>query len=446
MDKTGYERYGLSGNPFRDLSSESLESVDVFHVSQKIDDELGIIKEEVLDKENKAFVFLLGDHGMGKTHRLLLAAKESRENEGFSVLSNIGSDVKFTISGIIDSIVENYKDSNGKFSFSTPKWLRELIKLKKSLGNGFNPDVAGSVIVDALNSNAPCFLLLDDLQNLSNATDMDMFLRVVQIISDKTDHGILIMIGCDLQFFNGFINHFPSLNQRINRRVFIQPLSVEEACLVVAKRMLDKRMVDSIEPLYPLTESSVDMINNSAHANPRSLLKITSFVVDNAARNKAMIIDDNITNQFLQMGRNKRLNVDYQKETLESIGDSGVQSINIPISGETSIPLSNPGDDSPGFEDSYGFDNSMMNSNTPVVKTVDNPYKDISNNTGNSGVSVKKNMDVDFEDDSEDLEVKSVRVKCPKCTRVFTFEVTKKTERMRCPNPDCGFVGTIKSK
>jgi len=48
LRKGGYERYGLTGNPFRDLSSDSIENVDIFHVHQSIDDSITNIMEEVV--------------------------------------------------------------------------------------------------------------------------------------------------------------------------------------------------------------------------------------------------------------------------------------------------------------------------------------------------------------------------------------------------------------
>ncbi len=60
MEKSGYERYGLSGNPFRDLSSENLEDVELYHVNQSIDKDLSGIVDEIFGKENKA---VIGDIG-----------------------------------------------------------------------------------------------------------------------------------------------------------------------------------------------------------------------------------------------------------------------------------------------------------------------------------------------------------------------------------------------
>ena len=71
LEKSGYERYGLTGNPFRDLTSDSIEDVEIFHVKQQIDGELNELIEEVEAKENKAVVMLLADLGAGKTERLI---------------------------------------------------------------------------------------------------------------------------------------------------------------------------------------------------------------------------------------------------------------------------------------------------------------------------------------------------------------------------------------
>ena len=85
MPGASYERYGLTSNPFRDLASESLDDVEVYHVNLDVDRTLDTIKQEVLEKENRAAVALVGLHGAGKTERLLVAQSEGKERKAFVV-------------------------------------------------------------------------------------------------------------------------------------------------------------------------------------------------------------------------------------------------------------------------------------------------------------------------------------------------------------------------
>jgi type II secretory pathway predicted ATPase ExeA len=80
-----YDRYGLTSNPFRELAAESLSDVEIYHVRTRIDEAIASIKDEVLEKENRAVVALVGPLGAGKTQRLLLAASEGRERKAFVV-------------------------------------------------------------------------------------------------------------------------------------------------------------------------------------------------------------------------------------------------------------------------------------------------------------------------------------------------------------------------
>jgi len=105
-EKTGYERFGLRSNPFRDLSSESLENVDIFHVVQELDENLNRIKEEIFYKENKAFIAILGGLGAGKTERLLLAANEGRKQNAFVVFQSMSMETRWAIEGILESITK----------------------------------------------------------------------------------------------------------------------------------------------------------------------------------------------------------------------------------------------------------------------------------------------------------------------------------------------------
>src|SRR6202142_2128817 len=85
MPALSYERYGLTGNPFRDLISENLEDVEAVHVNLEVDRVLQIIKEEVLAKENRATVALVGAIGSGKTERLRVAAAEGKRSGALTI-------------------------------------------------------------------------------------------------------------------------------------------------------------------------------------------------------------------------------------------------------------------------------------------------------------------------------------------------------------------------
>lgn len=165
-----YERYGLSSNPFRDLSSESLENIDIFHIHQDVDDELSRMKEEVSYLENKAFVCVLSGLGMGKTERLLLTANEAKENNLFYILRNMTFETQWVIGGILDIILNQEKVGFYSKFISKPKWYKDVVKVKKASKISYDPELAGRVIAQALNENAPSFLLINDFHHISHAS------------------------------------------------------------------------------------------------------------------------------------------------------------------------------------------------------------------------------------------------------------------------------------
>jgi ribosomal protein S27E len=314
MKQSVYERYGLSSNPFRDLSSESLENIDIFHVTQGVDEELTRMKEEIRYKENKAVVAILGGLGAGKTERMLLAANEASSQGLFYIMANMTFETQWVIEGVLESIINNKKIGLFSRLFSSPKWLKEVYKLKKVSKIGYDPERAGRVIADALNANAPSFFFINDFHHLSHASDSQRFLHVLHVLVDHIRPGVMIMIVSDFNFFNGLMRNHPSLNERINRKIVVPPLSDDEANLIIAKRLLEKRIVDDIEPLYPFTDDGISLLNAEVKGNPRHLLKLADVVVEYAARKRAIMVDESLVHEIITLGKNKQLNVEFDEK------------------------------------------------------------------------------------------------------------------------------------
>lgn len=451
MQTVSYDRYGLMSNPFRNLSSETIDNVDIFHVNQSIDNEMKVIKDEVFNKENKAVVVILGGQGVGKTERLMLAANEYKKNNCFFVLRDVESKAKWVINGIIDSMLQNVK----KKAFGAPEWYKNLNKIKKNL-NSYSFEAISKAIAQVLNENVPSCLLLNDLHNMPMSKSLDLFLRVFHSIIDNLDPGVLVMISCETDYFKGLIKSYPSVDQHINRKFLVQPLNNNEAGLMIAKRMLDKRLVDNIESLYPFTQDSVAILNQEAEGNPRNLLKTISFVIDNAAQRKVMTVEEDLTRELLQIRMNKRLDVKVEKSkpmvepvsAQPEIGEKIVKPVTLHEIRENPVSMNpnNPSLDVSSEVDIGGidFETHVVDSSisSPVVNpdyasrdlVPDVPVKTVKKSNGNV-VSKKKKG-----------EPHSIRVKCPKCSKIFSFEVDDDTEELRCPNPKCDFIGKINLK
>lgn len=301
MEKTGYERYGLTGNPFRDLSSESIENIEIFHVAQAIDSALQSMTDEVLAKENKAVIVLLGSLGSGKTERLLMLKNQAKQENALWTMRNITAETRWVVVTVAEGIMESVKLGSFSRIFTAPGWYKGLMKIAKSADKGYDPEKIGMAIADALNENAPAFLLLNDMHNLEKGEDSARFLQVLHVLFDRIDKGVMVMLTSSESYFDYLMTGQDSLMARINKRLLVQPLNDQEASLMIAKRLLAKRVVEDMPNLYPFTDSSVREMNRTAKGNPRELLKVADKVIDGAAKKKLIQINDDAVRGVLSV-------------------------------------------------------------------------------------------------------------------------------------------------
>lgn len=291
MPGTSYDRYGLTSNPFRDLSSESLEDVGVYHVNLDVDQVLDTIKEEVFEKENRALVALVGLHGAGKTERLLVAQSDAKERNAFCVYFDVTTKSTWVTQGIAKAIDGSAKIGGFKRIFSSPKWLREVSALEKVKDTNYDPVKAGQTFAEALNANAPALLLLNDLHNLSSSPELNVFSKTLQEMVDTIKPGVLVMFGAFPSFMLQLATDQAPLTSRVNRTLVLPRVSAEEAALLVAKKLLAKRLVEGLDPLYPFDQESIMRLNQIAVGNPRRLLEMCDVALEYAVAHRAYRID-----------------------------------------------------------------------------------------------------------------------------------------------------------
>jgi hypothetical protein len=286
-----YDRYGLTSNPFRELASESLDDVEVYHVNMDVDRSLATIKEEVFDKENRALVALVGLHGAGKTERLLVAQSDAKERKAFCVYFDVTTKMTWVTKGIAQAVDKSAKLGGFQRIFSSPKWLRDVIALEKIKDTNYDPVKAGQALAEALNANAPALLLLNDLHNLSASAELNVFSKMLQELSDTIKPGVLVMFGAFPSFMLQLATDQPPLSSRINRTLLLPRISADEAALLVAKKLLAKRLVEGLDPLYPFNQEAVMRLNQIAVGNPRRLLEMCDVALEYAVAHRAYRID-----------------------------------------------------------------------------------------------------------------------------------------------------------
>ena len=291
MPGGSYDRYGLTGNPFRELASENVEDVELFHVNLEVDDALHNIEEEVFEKENRAIVAIVGAHGTGKTERLLLAAARAREQKAFTVYFDITSKTSWVLRGLAQEFQKAAEAAGRAKTFSSPAWLRGIQALQKLKDENYDPIAAGKAIGLALNETAPSFLLLNDLHNLMESSEVHTFARTLQEISDVIKPGVLIMFVCYPSYLAWLtVNHAP-LASRINRTFVLPGLSPDEASLLLAKKMLPKRLVEDLDPTYPFDREAIVALNEAAGGNPRRLLEAADLAIEHGVTHRLYRID-----------------------------------------------------------------------------------------------------------------------------------------------------------
>lgn len=291
MPAGSYERYGLTGNPFRELASENLDDVTIYHVNQAADAALRTLQDEVLERENRAVVAITGVQGSGKTERLLVADAEARDRKAFHVYFDISSKTPWVLRGLAAAFLRAARDAGHVKMLGSPGWLRPLAALAKSKGEAYDPNVAGRNLGEALNATAPSFLLLNDVHNLVEMREVDMFAKTLEEISGVMKPGVLLMFTCYASYLAWLNVNHPSLASRINRSIQLQTFSDAEARLVLAKKLLAKRIVEELEPTYPFDQEAVHELNSQARGNPRKLLEYADAALERGVGTRAYQID-----------------------------------------------------------------------------------------------------------------------------------------------------------
>jgi type II secretory pathway predicted ATPase ExeA len=292
MPGGSYERYGLTSNPFRDLASENLQDVSLYHVNQEVDETLRTIKDEVYDKENRAVVAIVGPHGAGKTERLLVTVAEAKEHHAFAVYYDVPAKTAKVLRGVATAFqAVAASKGKGKLFSSQPPWLKGMSKLAKIGDEKYDAKEAGKIIGQALNNTAPSFLMLNDLNNLIESREVDAFAKVIQEVTDTVKPGVLIIFSCYPSYLAWLTANHPALSSRINRTLALQGFSDDEAALLLAKKLLVKRLVEDLDPIYPFDREAIHLLNRAASSNPRRLLELADLAMEYGASHRSYRVD-----------------------------------------------------------------------------------------------------------------------------------------------------------
>jgi hypothetical protein len=291
---TLYSRYGLALNPFRLNVIDSIDLVSRVHMNLSIDDNLALLKEEVFFKKKNHNVFLIGDVGMGKTHRVLIAHAEALKNSLFSRLVSFSNDNSSVMFQFLNAILPK-----GSALLSNDKWQREIAKLKKQVKKeAYDPHHTAQIVADALNVKTPSFILIDNLDEVQMFSDNQSFFSFLFTLSSLLNPGVLLMATMTPAFASVLTNEYPQ-GASFFKMKFIEPLTDEEAEKILSKWMESYRLVHGLFPLFPFNSPAVNLLNSQSHGNTRCLLDLADMALTAASYQKAANITDTLVKEAL---------------------------------------------------------------------------------------------------------------------------------------------------
>jgi len=180
-----------------------------------------------------------------------------------------------------------------------PAWLRPVVALTRAKDERYDPREVGRTLGAALNATVPSALLLNDVHNLIETKEIDSFAKVLQEISDVVKPGVLVMFSCYASYLAWLTVNHPALVSRINRTIVLKSLSDEEAALLLAKKLLVKRLVEDLDPIYPFDREAIHALNAASHGNPRHLLELADLAVEYGVAHRAYRVDAEVVQTIL---------------------------------------------------------------------------------------------------------------------------------------------------
>ncbi len=258
----GYLKYLLKKNPFALLSSEGIEQVLPLHVDTRVDAELSTIIGSWMKNRERGLLFITGEFGSGKTHRLKL--------------------IKELASGLpcyyIKVDVETLRDLIAR-TLSLIREERITSKIELILGSRrtttANLEDAIEELLSKLNQNEYNLLLFDELENTvmtgSNQKVKDIAGFIKRLYTELKG---AIIIACIPPAFHMIAPHLRDVPYK---HVRMKGVSNEEAELIIARRIQVCRedLVKNglLESTYPFSKDAIYLMNELAGGNPRRLLK-----------------------------------------------------------------------------------------------------------------------------------------------------------------------------
>ena len=229
----------------------------------------------------------------------MLAQAEAQTREAFAVYLDVAPKSSLVVQGLTQAFERSARKAGLVKMLGAPSWLRSVTSLAKVKADAFDPKLAGRRIGEALNASSPSLLLLNDLHNLVDAAEVDPCAKMLEEVAATIRPGVLVMFTCYASYLGWLTANQPGFVSRINRTMPLATLSDDEARLVIAKKLLAKRIVEELEPTYPFDRPAVRALNQAAHGNVRRLFELADNVLERAVTARSYQIDDELVRSTL---------------------------------------------------------------------------------------------------------------------------------------------------
>ena len=273
--------------------------MEELHVSQSTDSRVAEAIANVVEGASIALI-LVGDLGTGKTQRLKGVSHVIEHAGGVAVYLKVDS------SDIIRTTLDIFSDfvpfeTSGLFSSLRGRRKGTYVLNREN----YDSSELGDALKESMHSYPLSALLLDELENIMQASERDLilFFEMLRQFISAMPPGCLFMVACTPEGFSRMQELFPAFVVRFHYQLRTEELSDEEAVELARKRLEKERKPgeESLNPVYPLDESAIQLANDMARGNPRILLRILQIVLSTAACDEMVdLIDDRYVSSVIR--------------------------------------------------------------------------------------------------------------------------------------------------
>ena len=295
IDESAYLRWLLKYNPFIHLSSESLKSVGNFHVWTETDRSFWNAVESFLKSKKKKLIFLIGEFGSGKTHRLRLLY-ETLEEVPCIYIKVDSQDSRDVIRGIEAAL--------HSLEIIPARHLKKVILSlagKKEDGYSSDPKIAAEKAASMMNNRGEAILLMDEIENVilnNSEEDVRAFTKYLLSLYNALSDGKMIVIACIPKAYESIKHLLSNLNPPPTV-IKVKKITDEEAKEIIDRRLkqvFELKKEGSVFENYFISKETIAELNRLSRGNPRKLMQIFRNILLTAST-----LDDREVKRALQV-------------------------------------------------------------------------------------------------------------------------------------------------